>query len=465
MTHQIIINWDPATNPNSMYNIRRRLVKAEANEMSVLLNAAPISSTSYTDMTVDFGQEYNYEVMSVSPDGSEVSLKMIMASALKEEENDTLALNFGEAASFGVLAGKSVANKPGTTTSVGGDVGTSPGIAIDGFDLPTSISGNYHHNDVLAISAQAAALSAFNAGNALPNANPLEQDLGSGTHFAGVYHTSGSLNIKGAVVLDAQGNPDATFVFQVGEALNTVSNSSSVVLQNSAQSDNVFWLVGGSATLGSNTSFAGNIIANDSISVSFNTSLNGRLIAMNGGITLDNDKLVIFQVGLLTMWAPKTKYSLGQIIFDGIGYEEVASAGTSGSNTPDWDRASGATTTDGSVVWAPISDVSDPPAGQAGLQGPQGPKGEDGPQGPQGAQGERGMQGTQGLPGVVGAAGERGPIGNMGQKGIAGARGETGVIGLQGAPGAKGKPGVAGNVGAQGIRGVGGATGLAGKNG
>ena len=92
------------------------------------------------------------------------------------------------------------------------------------------------------------------------------------------------------LTLDARGNPNAVFVFQAGSTLTTAS-ASRVVLINGAQSCNVYWQVGSSATLGTGSTFRGSIIALTSITVTTGVTIDGRVLARNGAVTLDSDTI------------------------------------------------------------------------------------------------------------------------------------------------------------------------------
>jgi hypothetical protein len=94
------------------------------------------------------------------------------------------------------------------------------------------------------------------------------------------------------VTLDAQGNPNAVFIFQIGSTLTTAS-SAQVLLINSAQAQNVFWQVGSSATLGSGTDFKGTIMASVSITVNSGTSIQGRVLANTAAVTLDGNTVTV----------------------------------------------------------------------------------------------------------------------------------------------------------------------------
>ena len=114
-------------------------------------------------------------------------------------------------------------------------------------------------------------------------------EIWSGRHLpVGVYKSTSSLAISGDVTLDAHGNPNAVFIFQISSTLTTGSGSH-VVLANGAKACNVFWQVGSSATLGTNSVFKGNILALTSITITTGVNLEGRALARNGAVTLDTD--------------------------------------------------------------------------------------------------------------------------------------------------------------------------------
>ena len=110
-------------------------------------------------------------------------------------------------------------------------------------------------------------------------------DLGTLTLAPGVYKFNTSAQLTGTLVLDAQGDSTAVFVFQIGSTLTTAS-ASSVSLINGAQAGNVYWQVGSSATLGTTTSFKGNIFAEASITCNTGATVTGKLVALTGAVTL-----------------------------------------------------------------------------------------------------------------------------------------------------------------------------------
>ncbi|MEW2303327.1 ice-binding family protein, partial [Streptomyces sp. NPDC006655] len=193
----------------------------------------------------------------------------------------------GTADSFAVLAGSAVTNTgPSVVT---GDLGVSPGTSITGFP-PGLVNGAQHSADAVADQAQTDLVTAYNdaAGQATDGALPA--DAGGLTLVPGVYTASSTLGLTGTLTLDAQGDPNAVWVFQVGSGLTTAS-ASRVLLINGASPCNVFWKVGSSATLGTNSTFVGNILALTSISATTGATIDGRALARNGAVTLDTNTI------------------------------------------------------------------------------------------------------------------------------------------------------------------------------
>ena len=201
------------------------------------------------------------------------------------------AVNLATAQPFVVLGGAGVTN---TGPSVlNGDLGVSPGTSLTGFGLPAVVNGATHANDAVAAQAQSDLTTAYNvaAGQPVPPGNDLTgTDLGSRTLTAGAYGFSSSAQLTGQLTLDAQGDPNAQFVFVIGTTL-TTATASSVVLTNGASPCNVYWKVGSSATLGTSTAFEGNLMALQSISLNSSVTVLGRALARNGEVTLINDVL------------------------------------------------------------------------------------------------------------------------------------------------------------------------------
>jgi hypothetical protein len=196
-----------------------------------------------------------------------------------------------------VLAATTVTNTGPTVISadagLNGDLGVSPGTSVTGFGPGTvNAPGSIHSADTSAANAKTAADAAYNdaAGRTPDQVFPPIQDLGGATFTPGVYNDPSSFGITGTVTLDAQGNPDAVFIFQTGSTLITAS-ASNVLLINGAQAANVFWQVGSSATLGTGSSFSGTILASTAITVTTGVSIEGRVLAGTAAVTLDSDTI------------------------------------------------------------------------------------------------------------------------------------------------------------------------------
>lgn len=205
----------------------------------------------------------------------------------------------GSAQSFAVLGHAGVTNghnASNKTTQIYGNVGVTPGSSITGFYPDGSVSGGaIHNNDGVAQLAMADATKAYNILADLPfTYNYSDIALGSAgytTLTPGVYHFDSSALLTGALTLDFQGNPDADFIFQIGSTLTSASGSSVKVVNGNSQSG-VYWQVGSSATLGTDTSFAGNILALASVGLNPRAEIMcGRAIALTGAVALTDNRI------------------------------------------------------------------------------------------------------------------------------------------------------------------------------
>jgi subtilisin family serine protease len=200
-----------------------------------------------------------------------------------------MAPSLGAAHRFAVLGAATVTNTGSSVIT--GDLGVSPGTAVTGFGPGLVASGSIHSADTGALAAQEAVAAAYNTllGQACTR-DLTGQNLGGLVLTAGVYCFSSSAQLTGSLTLDAQGQSNAVFIVKMGSTLTTAS-ASSVVLVNGASADNVFWQVGSSATLGTTTSFAGNILALASITVTTGVHVTGRTLARTGAVTLDTNAI------------------------------------------------------------------------------------------------------------------------------------------------------------------------------
>ena len=195
------------------------------------------------------------------------------------------APSLGSALSFGVLGGSAVTNTGPTV--VNGDLGVGPGSAVSGFPPGIVTPGTIHAADAAAAAAQVSVGTAYDNITSQPcTQNLTGQNLGGLTLTSGVYCFDSSAQLTGALTLDAQGNSNAVFIFKIGSTLTTASGAA-VILTNGGSVCNIFWQVGSSATLGTTTSFTGNILAATSITLTTGASVLGRALARNGAVTLD----------------------------------------------------------------------------------------------------------------------------------------------------------------------------------
>ncbi len=196
----------------------------------------------------------------------------------------------GAAATFAVLAGSTVANTG--PTSVVGDIGVSPGTALTGFP-PGTLVGFQHAGDPAAAQGEADVSTAYDDATARTLCQvPISGDLGGRILPPGLYNSISSLAItSGDLTLDAGGNADAVFIFQMATTLTTASQRQ-VNLTGSAQASKVFWQVGSSATLGAMSTLPGTILAAQSITLISGATVNGRVLARTAAVVLSSNTIV-----------------------------------------------------------------------------------------------------------------------------------------------------------------------------
>jgi hypothetical protein len=229
-----------------------------------------------------------------------LGLGFALAATLLHANATAQEVNLGTANNFAVLAASAITST-GNTIINGGNVGLSPNTlsSVTGFP-PATIASPYttDFGNAVALAAQNDLATAYNTAagfaHTLPE-NLTGQNLGGLTLTPGVYFFASSALLTGTLTLNDQGNPDAKFVFQIGSALTTASDSSVVTINGptggAIPGISVFWQIGSSATLGTGSDFEGNILAKASITADTGATIDGRLLAETGAVTLDDNTI------------------------------------------------------------------------------------------------------------------------------------------------------------------------------
>jgi LPXTG-site transpeptidase (sortase) family protein len=195
-------------------------------------------------------------------------------------------IDLGKADAFAVLAGSAITNT-GTTT-ITGDVGSYPTPTETGFGGVNLLPPSANYPAGAPPAAKTDLTTAYNNAANLPFDFAIAGGtLGGGqTLLSGVYNSGSTIQLNGSLTLDGGGDPNAVFVFQAGSSLTTASGST-VTLKNGAQDCNIYWQVGSSATLGTTSTFVGTIMADQSITDTGYSTIDGRFLARNAAVTLD----------------------------------------------------------------------------------------------------------------------------------------------------------------------------------
>ncbi len=223
-----------------------------------------------------------------------LALALMMTMAPQKSEAALSSVDLGSASNFAVLAGSGITiTAPVNSTVINGDIGTFPTPSITGLGNLV-LHGTNHAGNLVTQQAKTDLEAAYTeaSGRAVSVLFPPIYDIGSQTLTSGVYQAASSLAITGSLTLNAAGDPNAIWIFLISSTLTTAS-SSSVQLINGAQSGNIYWLVGSSATIGTNSDFKGSIIAQQSITLTTNAMITGRALAINGAVTMDNNIVAI----------------------------------------------------------------------------------------------------------------------------------------------------------------------------
>jgi hypothetical protein len=286
---------------------------ATITEASFTIRGANLISgvVTYTDSTASFRPTQPLSPSTTYTGTISTSVKDLAGNALQTDYVWTFStgaffVNLQSAAQFGILASVAVVNNAGQSEIHNMDVGLSPGLrsSIVGFPPAIMVNGSMFASDDLSpqgvsamlIQAKQDLTQAYLAAQGLtfPAATTISGDLGGTTLTPGIYRTNSSLLIQsGDLTLDAQGNPNAVWVFQIGSALSTIGGAGgNVILTGGAQAKNIYWQTGSSATIGDFTSFKGNVLALTSITMNSGAIAEGRMLALNGSVNLTNTNII-----------------------------------------------------------------------------------------------------------------------------------------------------------------------------
>lgn len=204
----------------------------------------------------------------------------------------TAMVDLGAASTYAALSGASIGNTVSAVgaphTTLRGDLGVKANTQPTGFP-PGVVTGAVNVGNLAATQAHAALVAAFTEVVARTGGAPLAGALAGATILPGLYTIAGAASNTGTVTLDGGGDPNAVFVFQVNGAL-AMAAASHVVLVNGARASRVFWQVNGAGAIGANADFAGTLMALDAVGVGNGSLVNGRALARNGALTLDDNE-------------------------------------------------------------------------------------------------------------------------------------------------------------------------------
>ncbi len=205
---------------------------------------------------------------------------------------------------FGILSGVGVSSA-GLSIINDMDVGISPGLraAITGFPPATVVNGAIYAPDDIApgtatmlTQAKTDLTDAYLSAEAAISPVPVivAGDIGGSILTPGIYKSLSTLMVQsGNLTLDAQGNSNSFWVFQIADELTTIGGAGgNILLINGAKAENIYWQVGTSATIGDNTSFKGNILALTSITLNTGVIIEGRVLARNGAVVLTSTNII-----------------------------------------------------------------------------------------------------------------------------------------------------------------------------
>ena len=275
----------PATLNTTTFTVRHG-----ATAITGAVSYAGVTATFTPTAVLDLSLVYTGTITTGATDPGGVALASNHVWNFTTGACSQAALALGAAGNLAVLGGSTVTSTG--ATSITGDLGVSPGTAVTGFP-PGLLVGAQHAGDAMSALAIGDLTTAYNdaAGRTLCPMT-VAGNLGGQTLVPGLYKSTSSLEItSGDLTLDAQGDADAVFIFQMASTLTTTSGRR-VILSGGARAGNVFWQVGSSATLGTASAFQGTILADQAITLGTGATLNGRALARIAGVSLDGNTVV-----------------------------------------------------------------------------------------------------------------------------------------------------------------------------
>jgi hypothetical protein len=199
------------------------------------------------------------------------------------------SISLATANTYALIAGAGVTNTGPTVIT--GNIATSPNNTFTG-QGSAIIVGDVHLNDPDAIQTKIDLRSAYDEAEALAPTGTITSNLGGQTLFPGVYNSATSINLSGNLVLDAEGEANAVFVFQAGAMLE-VTGGTTVTLINGGLIRNVYWQVGGATNVAANAELIGVIMSTGTIAMAAGASIRGRLFSLDGAVTLSTNSIIL----------------------------------------------------------------------------------------------------------------------------------------------------------------------------
>jgi hypothetical protein len=297
------------------FNVAMDPLTINANTFVLLDGADTIQGNiSYSGLTASFqpstnlisGKIYNVIITNgaMDLDGLEL-LNTHTWSFNTSQAAGSMAVDLKTVAQYGIFSALGIANQAGISQINNFNVGISPGFYLSITGFPPAVINNgvmYAMDDVdpnvavMLLQAKADLQIAYDSARlaVMPAPATVSGDLGGQTLVPGIYKSTSTLMVQnGNLTLDAQGDVNATWIFQISSSLTTVGGAGgSIILQGGANPDNIFWQVGSSAIIGNYTQFKGNILAFTSISMNPYSVIEGRVLCLNGSVTMASTNFI-----------------------------------------------------------------------------------------------------------------------------------------------------------------------------